>query len=72
MLHVNNIKHDKTRHSVKLLPIKKQNVRWVLDGVGSRSYPMVTSVLMVLNFVFHFIQNEYGLWEGPIIFFPKV
>ena len=42
-----------------------------MDGVGSRSYPKVASVLVVLNFVFCFIHTEYGLWEGPTTNFQK-
>jgi len=32
---------------------------------------MVTSVLMVLNFLFRFVQTEYGLWEEPTTFSQK-
>ena len=69
--HVNNVKHAKTRHSVKIYPTKKQNAWYIVDGVGSRSNPMVTSALVVLNFVFRFIQTQYGLQEGPTTFFQK-
>jgi hypothetical protein len=51
--HVNNIKRAKIRHSIKLLPSKKQTMRWLVDGSESRSYPMGHSALVVLNCVFH-------------------
>jgi hypothetical protein len=69
MFHVKNIKHAKIRHSVKLSPTKKQIVRWAVDGVGSQSYTMVISLLVVLNSVFCLMQTEHGLWGGALNFY---